>query len=180
MNSLRPVTAWRASTRLWPTPTTRNSEVSLSRTSTALVVGLAALAASSPYVTLEPSGAWTTPPRARRFSTVSPRTMAAASSSAALATAAATRIGVYVEIVVLEPPVSWLKTSSGRAGASVTCTFSTGSSSSSAISIAVDVVIPWPTSIRGSANEAVPSSCTVTVIRLAVGRVESVSMSLRS
>ena len=111
---------------------------------------------------------------------MSPSTIAAASSSAALATAAATRIGVYVEIVVLEPPVSWLKTSSGRAGASVTCTFSTGSSSSSAISIAVEVVIPWPTSIRGSANDAVPSSCTVTVIRFAVGRVESVSMSLRS
>ena len=97
-----------------------------------------------------------------------------------MATAAATRIGVYVEIVVLEPPVSWLNWSSGRAWARVTCTLSTGSSSSSAISIAVEVVMPCPTSMRGSAKDAVPSLCTVTVIRLAVGRQESVSMSLRS
>ncbi len=94
MYSLRPVTASSASTRLWPTPITRNALVSFSCTSTAFVVTLAAFVASSPYVTLEPSGAWITPPRARRLSTVSPSTIAAASSSAALATAAATRIGV--------------------------------------------------------------------------------------
>ena len=56
--------------------------------------------------------------------------------------AAATRIGVYVETVVLDPPVSWLSSSSGRAGARVTRTFSTGRSSSSAMIIAVEVVMP--------------------------------------
>ena len=97
-----------------------------------------------------------------------------------MATAAATRIGVYVEIVVLDPPVSWLNSSSGRASASVTRTLSTGSSSSSAIIIAVEVVMPWPISVRGSANDAVPSSWTVIVIRFAVGRAASVRKSLRS
>ena len=48
------------------------------------------------------------------------------------------------------------------------------------MSIAVEVTMPWPISERGSAKEAVPSSLTVTVIRLAVGRAASVSMSLRS
>jgi hypothetical protein len=106
--------------------------------------------------------------------------MAAASSSAPFATAAATRMGVKVATVVFEPPVIWLKTSSGRAGASVTCTFSTGRSSSSAISIAEEVVTPWPFSDRGSSKEAVPSFSITTVIRLAVGRAASVSASLRS
>jgi hypothetical protein len=83
-------------------------------------------------------------------------------------------------MVVLEPPVSWLKTSSGRASASVTVTLSSGSSSSSAMIIAVEVVMPCPFSDRGSANEAVPSSWTVIVSRLAVGRAASVRKSLRS
>ena len=106
--------------------------------------------------------------------------IAAASSSAPLATAAATRIGVYVDVVVDDPPVSWLKSSSGRASASVTFTLSTGSSSSSAMIIAVEVVIPWPFSDRGSANDAVPSELTVTVTRLAVGRQDWSMKSLRS
>ena len=154
-------------------PTTAKSASSLSSTSTSTVVELAARAASSPYVTEEPSGAVMTPPLATRPATVSPRTIAAASSSAARATAAATRIGVYVEMVVLEPPVSWLNSSSWRAGASVTSTLSSGRSSSSAMSIAVEVVMPWPTSIRGSAKVAVPSSRMTTVMRLAVGRAAS-------
>ena len=40
--------------------------------------------------------------------------------------------------------------------------------------------MPCPTSIRGSAKVAVPSSRITTVIRFAVGRAASVSMSLRS
>ncbi len=87
---------------------------------------------------------------------------------------------MYVEIVVFEPPVSWLKSSSGRASASVTSTLSRGRSSSSAMIIAVEVVMPWPFSDRGSANDAVPSSWMVMVIRLAVGRRASVRKSLRS
>ncbi len=59
---------------------------------------------------------------------------------------------------MFEPPVSWLNSSSGRASASVTRTCSRGRSSSSAISIAVEVVMPWPTSARGSAKDAVPSA----------------------
>src|SRR3954449_803398 len=48
------------------------------------------------------------------------------------------------------------------------------------MSIAVDVVTPWPVSTRGSANDAVPFLCTVTVIMSAVGLVASVNRSLRS
>jgi hypothetical protein len=48
------------------------------------------------------------------------------------------------------------------------------------ISIAVEVVMPWPTSARGSANEAVPSALSWMLIRPEVGRVASVSMSVRS
>ncbi len=106
--------------------------------------------------------------------------MAAASSSAPLAIAAATLTGVNVETVVFEPPVSWLNTSSGRAGARLTCTFSIGRSSSSAMMIAVDVVMPWPTSIRGIANDAVPSLLMVILISCEVGRAASVCRSSRS
>ena len=94
--------------------------------------------------------------------------------------AEATRIGVYVDTVLLEPPVSWLKTSSGRAGARVTRTLSTGRSSSSAMIIAVEVVMPWPTSMRGSAKEAVPSSLISMVISCEVGSAASVCRSSRS
>jgi hypothetical protein len=80
----------------------------------------------------------------------------------------------------LEPPVSWLNSSSGLASASVTFTRSSGSSISSAIVIATAVVIPCPTSARGSANETVPSGWTSTVIRFEVGSAASVSRSLRS
>ncbi len=142
VNVLRPVTAASASTRLWDLPMTAKSAASLSTTSTLRVVEDAARVASSPYVTELPSGAEITPPLATRLATVSPSWIAAASSRAPMATAAATRIGVYVEMVVLEPPVSWFHTSSGRAFARVTCTLSTGSASSSAINIAVEVVMP--------------------------------------
>jgi hypothetical protein len=46
--------------------------------------------------------------------------------------------------------------------------------------MATAVVIPWPTSARGIANEAVPSELIVIEIRLAVGRLASVSRSERS
>jgi hypothetical protein len=46
--------------------------------------------------------------------------------------------------------------------------------------IAVDVVIPWPTSVRGSANDAVPSSLMVIVIARAVGSAASFWRSSRS
>ena len=73
---------------------TSNSETSLSRTCTGRVVGLAAFVASSAYVDCDPSGAVITPPLATRLSAVSPRRIEAASSSAPIATAAATRTGV--------------------------------------------------------------------------------------
>ena len=83
-------------------------------------------------------------------------------------------------MVVLEPPVSWLNSSSGRASARVTTTLSTGRSSSSAMIIAVEVTMPWPFSERGSAKWAVPSALIVSVISPAVGIAAEVSMSLRS
>jgi hypothetical protein len=85
-----------------------------------------------------------------------------------------------IECMVFEPPVNWLNTSSGRASASVTLTLSIGRSISSAIVIATAVVMPCPTSARGSANDTVPSPLTVMLIRLAVGSVAAVSTSLRS
>ena len=109
-----------------------------------------------------------------------PSCLAAASSRAPRATAAAVRTGVKIACIVLEPPVIWFQTSSGRASASVTRTLSSGTSISSAIVMATAVVIPCPTSARGSAKETVPSALTVIVIRLAVGRVASVSRSERS
>ena len=82
--------------------------------------------------------------------------------------------------MVFDPPVSWLNSSSGRASASVTETRSTGRSSSSAMSIAVDVVMPWPFSERGSANRTIPSVPSVSVISIEVGAAASVWASVRS
>ena len=101
-------------------------------------------------------------------------------SAGPCATAAATRTGLKIECIEFEPPVNWLQTSSGRASASVTLTLSSDRSISSAIVIATAVVIPCPTSARGSANETVPSVLTVTVIRPAVGSAASVRRSVRS
>ena len=129
---------------------------------------------------LAPAGEVMTPAFAVREPIASPSSRAAAFSNCPRATAAATRIGVKVEMVVFEPPVSWLNSSSGRASASVTDIFSSGRSSSSAISIAEDVVMPCPTSARGRAKEAVPSAPIRIVIRFDVGSAAWVSMSLRS
>ena len=136
---------------------TSNELVAASSTSTAVVVELAAEADSSAYVRVLPSGAVTTPPLATSEATVAPSAVAAASRRAPRATAAATRIGVNIDCIVLDPPVSWLKTSSGRAGASVTRTSSTRIESSSAMIMAAAVVMPCPTSIRGIAKWAWPS-----------------------
>ncbi len=46
--------------------------------------------------------------------------------------------------------------------------------------IAVEVVTPWPTSIRGSANEAVPSVLITIAISCEVGSAASVCASSRS
>ena len=180
VNFLRPVTASMASTRLCGLPTTSNELVGARLTSTALVVELAAAPDSSAYVRLLPSGAVTTPPLATSEATVAPSAVAAASRSAPLATAAATRIGVNIDCIVFDPPVSWLKTSSGRAGASVTRTSSTGTASSSAMIIAAAVVIPCPTSMRGMAKCATPSASTVIVMSCDVGSAAWVCMSPRS
>jgi len=87
---------------------------------------------------------------------------------------------VKVETVVLEPPVSWFISSSGRAGASVTWIFFIGRSSSSARIIIVEVMMPWPTSARGNSKFACPRSSMVTVISWLVGNAASVCRSSRS
>ena len=74
----------------------------------------------------------------------------------------------------------WFQISSGRASASVTFTLLIDRSISSAIVMAAAVVIPWPTSARGMANETVPSGLTTIAIRFDVGRAASVSRSERS
>jgi hypothetical protein len=73
------------------------------------------------------------------------------------AIAAAWRTGAYSERTEFDPPVSWLNWNSGRALDKVTCTRWIGMSISSAISIAIVVVMPWPTSARGTAKDTVPS-----------------------
>jgi hypothetical protein len=57
---------------------------------------------------------------------------------------------------------------------------SSGNSISSAIVIAIAVVMPWPTSARGRSNAAVPSGFTVTLSSPIVGNAASVRMSVRS
>jgi hypothetical protein len=84
----------------------------------------------------------TTPPLVVSESTGTPHCSAAALSSRCRASAAAVRTGVYIERIVLDPPVSWLNTSSGRASASEMSTWPSGRSSSSATSIAIAVVMP--------------------------------------
>ena len=178
--SFWPVTAARASVRLRPVPMTRYSSRGRSVTPTCLTTWLAASVASSPYGMALPAASTTVPEIVLSRSASVPSRVAAASSSCWRATAAATRIGVKVETVVLEPPVSWLKTSSGRAGARVTSTLRMGRSSSSARIIAVEVTMPCPTSMRGSSKAAVPSSRIVTVISWLVGSAASVCRSSRS
>ena len=59
-------------------------------------------------------------------------------------------------------------------------TRSIGMSISSAMIIAVAVVMPWPTSARCSSNDAVPSLLTRTDTRFAVVAAARLSRSLRS
>ena len=180
VNFLRPVTAASASIRLWGRPMTLKPARGASSTLTCRVLALAALTASAPMSSRRPDGATTAPPSSLSSAAGTPSSAAAAFRSRSRATEAATRIGVYVETVVFEPPVSWLNSSSGRASASVTRTRSRGTASSSAISMAVEVVMPCPTSARGSAKETMPSVPTSTEIRFEVGRAAAVMTSLRS
>jgi hypothetical protein len=159
-NVLRPVTASRASMRFRGVPMTVKAAVGVSSTATGSVRVAAAFAARAPMPIRRPPGPVITPFRSESSAKGVPSSAAAASSSRRRATAAATRIGVYVACVVFEPPVSWLNTSSGRASANVTRTRSSGTDSSSAMSIAVEVVMPCPTSARCSANDTVPSALT--------------------
>ena len=53
--------------------------------------------------------------------------------------------------MVFDPPVNMLNPSSGRESDKGTLTFSSGRSISSAISMAIAVSMPWPTSVRGRA-----------------------------
>ena len=105
---------------------------------------------------------------------------AAAATSCCLARAAAAQVGPYWLRIELEPPVSWLKISSGRASARVTVTWSRSRSMYSAIIIAIAVVMPWPTSVRIAAKDAVPSGLTITVIRPEVGSAARFCASPRS
>ena len=89
-------------------------------------------------------------------------------------------MGVKVEKVEFDPPVNWFSSSSGRAGARVTWTLRSGRSSSSARIIAVEVMMPWPTSVRGTSKLAWPRSSISTVINWLVGSAPSVWRSSRS
>jgi hypothetical protein len=179
-NRLRPVTMSRASTRRWGVPTTRNCERGLSWTFTLTLCDTAASSLSAPNEMVRPPVAVITPSRIVSADGTTSSCLAAASSSRPRAIAAATRTGVKIECIVFDPPVIWFQISSGRASASVTFTRDTGTSISSAIVIATAVVMPWPTSARGIANETVPSGLTTIAIRFAVGRAASVSRSDRS
>ena len=76
--------------------------------------------------------------------------------------------------------MSWFISSSGRASARPTVTWFIGRSSSSATIIVIAVVMPWPTSARGTAKNAVPSGLIRTEISPAVGAAARFCMSPRS
>lgn len=108
----------------------------------------AALAVREPKVAVRPSGATTRVFQVRRVCAGSRRRRAAAVTSRARAVAASRLAGPYSELTELEPPVYWLPLR--RASASGIRTSARRASSSSAVIIATAVVMPWPTSTRGS------------------------------
>jgi hypothetical protein len=179
-NRFAPVTISSASILGCGLPTRLNCDRGFRRAWTIVVFDTAPRLASSPNVADRPSGAVITPSLIVRSEAACPRTYAAVFASCPRAVAAAVRTGVKIECIEFDPPVSWFHTSSGRASAKVTLTLSSGMPISSAIVIATAVVIPCPTSARGSANETVPSVLTTTVINPDVGIVASVSRSVRS
>ncbi len=105
---------------------------------------------------------------------------AAAAISRPFAAAATVRTGVYSDRMELEPPVSWLNTSEGVAGCRCMLTLDSGMFISSAMIMANAVVIPCPTSSRGSSKSTEPSGLTVSVSMSAVGAAARMRMSPRS
>lgn len=179
-NCLRPVTMSWASTRLRGFPITLNSDGDLSCADTVIVLALAAALASDPYVAVRPFGPLTTPLRVVTRAAPTLHCAAAVSTRRCRAIAAAVRTGRYMLRIEFDPPVSWFISNSGRASARPISTFSIGRSSSSATIIANAVVMPCPTSARGTAKNAVPSVLNSTVIRLDVGAAARFCRSPRS
>jgi hypothetical protein len=107
-----------------------------------LVLEAAAAVASEPYESDLPFGAVMKPFSVVREPTTTPSCAAAASSNRRRTPAAAMRTGWYSDLVVFDPPVNWLNSSVGVASASVTMTSDNGRSISSAMIIAMEVVMP--------------------------------------
>ena len=84
------------------------------------------------------------------------------------------------ECIEFEPPVSWFQTQLGPGVGEGDVDLLERHAHLVGDRIAIAVVMPWPTSARGSANDTVPSGLTATVIRCAVGLAASVSRSVRS
>ncbi len=90
-------------------------------------------------------------------------------------------MGPKTERIVLEPPVSWPVSRSRRASARLTRTLLSGSPSSSPMSMATAVVMPWPTSSRGRAQDTPPpSSATSTISEGSEPRAARIRKSPRS
>ena len=129
---------------------------------------------------MRPSGATTVVSRATRSRGAARQRWAAAVTSRARAPAAAARSGPYRAWIVLDPPVSWLNSSSGRASSRTTSTSASRASISSATTWATAVVMPCPTSARGSRTTTRSAAVTSITSRCCVGRAASVSASLKS
>jgi len=179
-NFLRPVTMSWASMRPCGVPSSVKSLAGLSSTDVSVSVVTADGLARSPMFIAFPARLLTTPPVTFSSSAGTFMRFAAVRIICCFAIAAAVRTGMNRLRIEFEPPVSWLSISSGRASARVTVTFSSGRSSSSAIIIATVVVMPWPTSHLGTANDTVPSVLTWMWIRFAVGAAAMFCRSPRS
>lgn len=118
----------------------------------------AAAAVSDPKVAVRPSGATTIVSRVRRLRAGRCQRRAAAVTSRARAVAASARAGPYRERTELEPPVYWFPLV--RASARGMSTSTSRASSSSAIIMATAVVMPCPTSTRGSRRTTLLAAVT--------------------
>jgi hypothetical protein len=118
---------------------------------------------------LRPSGANTTPATTHKVEADRPHCCAAALISRARAAAAISGIAAAKDRMVEDPPVIWLKTSSGRASADVTSTELIATSISSATIIPTAVAMPVPVSRRGRSRRTLPFVPTVKVTSGIVG-----------
>ena len=145
-----PVTMLRASIRGVAVPMSLYSDAGFGSVDTAGWSTWAAASVSDPYVAERPSGAQTAVSRVVRESADTFHRSAAAVTSRARASAAIERTGSHSERTEDDPPVDCAVPRSWRASSSGASTSTRRASISSAMMIASAVVMPCPTSARGT------------------------------